>query len=538
MEELRIPTTMMTQHPDAASKYISIQEEPDEAIFSLTPLPEGLGLEEAMVDFEGKLTPYMQTSQVVLGLLGKGIVPGRDVFITPRIPSGIEESVFRQLMALMSIVEANYHAWKRSRVYAVREVISPMCTGVQELLSVRERIIDVIELAHKEFGLSRDPNLVQLIPLVETVPQILDIYSMLKGYIEGCQRMGLTVSRLRFMLGRSDLALSYGMVPAILSNKIAIAEGYRLARETGINICPILGGGTLPFRGHFTLENVNSTLKEYGGIRTLTVQSGMRYDHGYEKTRKLVKILQRKLPFLPPLVFDESFKAKLMNIMGIFTKHYLHSFYEMAEPACCISDYIPQHRDRLTRKGEVGYARDLPRPRELARFVSDKELVSELESLELTREIELPRVISYTAALYSIGLPPEIIGTGRGLHEVLTRYGENALKALLKTCIGLKKDLSFACRFVHLKNAGEFLPSSVISQVEEDLKFIEDHLGIKVGIRSKEDRFYATILETMKPMLKQVIGVDGEHLVSDEGLEYNLVREWVIKLGTIRKSLG
>ena len=36
----------MTQHPDSASRYVPIQEEPEEAISSLTPPPEGLGIED------------------------------------------------------------------------------------------------------------------------------------------------------------------------------------------------------------------------------------------------------------------------------------------------------------------------------------------------------------------------------------------------------------------------------------------------------------------------------------------------------------
>ncbi|HDY69769.1 MAG TPA: hypothetical protein ENH54_02405, partial [Actinobacteria bacterium] len=43
---VHIPTTMMTQHPDSASRYVSVRDEPSEAIDALTPQPVGLGLEE------------------------------------------------------------------------------------------------------------------------------------------------------------------------------------------------------------------------------------------------------------------------------------------------------------------------------------------------------------------------------------------------------------------------------------------------------------------------------------------------------------
>ncbi|HDP70542.1 MAG TPA: phosphoenolpyruvate carboxylase [Actinobacteria bacterium] len=533
----KTPTSMMTQHPDA-STYISIQEEPKEAIFSLTPAPDGLGLEEAMVDFEGKLTPYQQTSQIVLGLIGKGILPGKEVFVTPRIPSGVEEGVFRQLMALMSVVESNYHAWKQSNIYAIKEIILPMCRGSEEILAVRERVIDVIELAHKEFGLSKDRNLIKVIPLIETIPQILDVYTIFKDYLNGCREKGLKTERLRFMLGLSDLALTYGMVAAALSNKIAIADGYRLQKELGVEMAPILGGGTLPFRGYFTLENIDNVMEDYRGVRTLTIQSAMRYDHGYDKTRKLAEILKERLPSSRPLDFDDDFRSTLINIIGIFVKHYLTCFYDVSDVVCRISDLIPGQRDRLARKSDVGYARDFPHPLELADLLTDKTLADEVRKSYKKGGGELPRAISYTAALYSIGLPPEIIGVGRGLNEVEKRYGKKILNQFLECYVGLKSSLAFACRFVHLANAAEFLPPQVISLVEDDLRLIEKYLGIKWYEKTKQDKFYDTILETMKPMLKQVIGVEGEPIVSDEGLEFNLVNEWVLKLGKMRGSLG
>jgi phosphoenolpyruvate carboxylase len=48
--------------------------------------------------------------------------------------------------------------------------------------------------------------------------------------------------------------------------------------ENGLNFFSIFGGGSLPFRGHITLENIENVLREFEGISTLTIQSGMRYD--------------------------------------------------------------------------------------------------------------------------------------------------------------------------------------------------------------------------------------------------------------------
>src|SRR5660398_209236 len=47
----RIPRTMVTQHPDSASRYTAIQEEAKEAVHALSPPPMGLGIVEVMVDF-------------------------------------------------------------------------------------------------------------------------------------------------------------------------------------------------------------------------------------------------------------------------------------------------------------------------------------------------------------------------------------------------------------------------------------------------------------------------------------------------------
>ena len=60
MELTRISATMATQHPDSASTYIPVQKEPKVALDVLRPRSkDGFGIEEYMIDFEGKMTPYL-----------------------------------------------------------------------------------------------------------------------------------------------------------------------------------------------------------------------------------------------------------------------------------------------------------------------------------------------------------------------------------------------------------------------------------------------------------------------------------------------
>ncbi|RLG83889.1 MAG: phosphoenolpyruvate carboxylase, partial [Thermoprotei archaeon] len=68
---------MATQHPDSASRYVPVQEEVEEAInYFLDGWAEGLNYDEYKVDYEGKLTPYHQVSQIVLRAVEVGLKPG------------------------------------------------------------------------------------------------------------------------------------------------------------------------------------------------------------------------------------------------------------------------------------------------------------------------------------------------------------------------------------------------------------------------------------------------------------------------------
>jgi phosphoenolpyruvate carboxylase len=528
---------MLTQHPDSASRYVPIQEEPAEAVHGLSPSPEGLGVDEVMVDFEGKMTPYHQPSQIVMGLLERGLVPGRDVFVTPRIASAAKETVFRQLMALMSLVETNVQAAERGAEHAVREVIVPMSETPQELLAVRKRVASVIELAHKEFGLPAGPDLIRLIPLVEGVPELLNIDEMFTGYLAETGLKGT----FRYLLGRSDPALSYGMVPAVLAGKAALAKAAQVGETFGVEMAPILGAGSLPFRGHVTPENLDGVLETFPGLRTVTIQSALRYDHGERATREVAARLGSNLGGDPGRRRAPAYSAEEMdeirNFIAIFTRHYLDTFYDIIGLVCRLSDLIPKQRDRLARFSAVGYARDMARPDRLAAMVPDPGLAEALRRFDTSLKVSLPRAITYTASLYTIGIPPEFIGTGRGLAEVRRRYGPDGLASLEKYYPGLRADLAFAGRYLHLDTVRSFLPPKTVAQVTLDVAGVGEALGIAPGPRTAEDEFHLTLVETARPILKHILN-QGRDLPADDAEELRLVADWIIRMGKLRGSLG
>ncbi len=532
---------MLTQHPDSASRYVPIQEEPDEAIQGLLPVPDGLGADEVMVDFEGKLTPYHQPSQIVLGLLERGVVPGQDVRVTPRVASASKETVFRQLMALMSLVETNVQAAERGAEQAVREVVVPMCETPEELLAARRRVASVIELAHKEFGLPSDPDLIRLIPLVEGVPELLGIDRILAGYLAESGLAGK--GPLRFLLGRSDPALSYGMVSAVLAGKVALARAARVGEAYDVEVAPILGAGALPFRGHLTLSNLDGVLATFPGVRTVTVQSALRYDHGEAAARQLCARLRERLSSpgnggaeSPPAYTSAEFD-ELTDLVAIFTRHYLETFFDIIDLVCRLSDIMPKQRDRLARFSPVGYARDVARPDKLAAQVPNPELADGLRRFDTDLKVFLPRAITFTAALYTIGLPPEFIGTGRGLAEVRRRYGPDGLAALERYYPTLRTDLAFAGRFLDLDTAGAFLTPKTVSDISADVRGVGETLGLSPGPQTPEDEFYRTLVRTTQPILKHLLGL-GRELLADDAEEVGLVTNWIIRMGKMRGSLG
>ena len=470
--------------------------------------PDGLGLDEVLIDFEGKITPFHQPLQVATELLQQGSRVGEEVFITPRLPSAMEESPFRQLMALLSIVEANHELRELADGRVIFEMVIPMVGTAQDLLDVRQRIKQVVELAHAEGYRALRSRHLYIIPLIEDVTKLVSIDRLLGEFVDGCAQRGMEVELLRVMIGRSDPALRYGLVAAVLSNKLALAQCHELARAKGFQIAPIWGAGALPFRGHLTGENLPNILRGYGALSTVTIQSGLRYDQPAEQCRRLVQDLRELLPRQEPLVFSREEKQEMLVFLATAAKWYVQTLQNIGPVIAQISDLVPRQRDRLTRHSLAGYGRELASLPVLAKLLETAGLHTDVTSLSEGPEVLLPRVIAFTAAMYTIGIPPEFVGTGRGLREIRERWGEQAYQRFIgKYYPTIATDLAFARRYLHLDNAAKFLPPEGLHQIKQDVKLTEELFKLGEDPRAQPDEQYLVLLETVGPILRQLAGL-------------------------------
>lgn len=519
------PKVMCTQHPDSASRYISTQEEPGEALEAAVVF----GCDEYMPDYEGKATPYHQNVQIVSKFIEEtDLVPGKDVFITPRAPSAVQENRFRQLMVMMSIAEANHGALEYSDVQAINEFVHPMTGTVREIIEAQQHMVDVSELAKKEFGFSMEVP--RIIPLIEDAPALLHAKELVKSTLLAWkEQFSIVPEKFRVFLGKSDSALSFGHVASTLSCKYAINGISELNSEIDTDTGIIFGAGTLPFRGHLDLKNAENFFKEYRGIGTITLQSALRYSHEKGDAEALVSLAKARLPETPEIYSIEE-KKEVVNLIGIFGARYGRILRDLAPMINQIANFLPQQRDRLMHKGNGGYSRSTPDISGLVGLCRT-DIGKELEASMPAENLHLPRAIKFTGALYSIGLPPEFIGTGLALEEARKKLGETACENLLaKYFPSLAGDLSFASGYLDLNVASRFLSGACLKEVSKDIGILQDTLNFE----TRSEPSYRILLEMMQPDLLQA-GTTGNCM--DEEVS-QLVCSALTKMGKIRKALG
>jgi phosphoenolpyruvate carboxylase len=399
-----IPRTMSTQHPDNAvvpafssGGVISGEDEILEAYLLFSQF----GCQEQMWDFEGKkAVPW-----VVSELLAKD--PdffkrhplGKDVFLTFRIPNPEVEKTEAKLVPeiLASIPRCYDTAWTvyEKEIPPVFEVILPMTTSAEQLNRIYHYYHDFIIQKKDIFVFPGDslsicqwlgecqPEQINVIPLFEDCNSLLNADKLVAEYLKDKE-----LAYQRVFLARSDPALNYGSLAAVLLLNVALQRLDKLEKETGTPIYPILGVGSSPFRGNLKPTNAREMVRGYQSCQTFTIQSAFKYDWPLDVVTEAIRDIN-SAPRGSPWPVDED---KAITLIKKAIAGYQEQIPEVAHWVNLLVPFMPQRRLRKLHVGLFGYSRN-------------------------TGKTHLPRAIPFCAALYSIGLPPELLGL-HSLNEV------------------------------------------------------------------------------------------------------------------------
>jgi len=131
----------------------------------------------------------------------------------------------------------------------------------------------------------------------------------------------------------------------------------------------------------------------------------------------------------------------------------------------------------------------------------------------------LPRAITFAAAFYSLGVPPEFIGLGRAL-VALTDKERAVLK---KYYPSLAADLMEAGSYINHGNIETLARrNSAWRAIEEDIKLLERFFSRRFGPRSTKERLHHALTSQLLLQRK----------------DKEAVSRLIVETGKLRRSLG
>ena len=468
MKNRKIPATMATQHPDHASKpywhtdtFIGTQYEAQETYLSFSEL----GITEYKWDWEGKLVD----ESVLERLFGqyfeffKENPLGQEKFLTFRLPNPKVQTEFRVGRAFMNLASAASVAKHFGLpTPPLFEVILPMTETSQEILDIQEAFEEMHQLTHPMYRLEHLLTNLRVIPLFEQVSTIIRSDEILDEYLRKYEkRFKKLPPYMRPYVARSDPALNSGIVPTVLSIKIALWNYKKLAEKRHLPLYPVIGAAALPFRGGISPLTVESFADEYRGIRTTTIQSAFRYDFQQENVKNAIQFLEENLPQKQAESISDTESKQMKQIIPMFEQNYREVVEEVAPLINDLAKNLPRRRERVQHVGLFGYSRGVGK-------------------------VKLPRAISFTASLYSLGIPPEFIGTGRSLKK---SADSGTLDIIKKHYRYLQNDLERAGKYLNKSNLEKLAKKHTAwKKILKDVTAAEKLFNIEFGPQTREEK--------------------------------------------------
>jgi len=452
----KIPRCMSTQHPDnvripffSENNVLAGEDEIKEAFFAFAHL----GIDEQMIDYEGKEVDNFFVKKLCSKYESffKEKKLGKDIFLTYRLPNPeIEKNEGKILLEALESIPRNFDiakAFYNEDIAPVFETILPMTTSAESLKRIKYYYEKIVAGKQEKKLFKKDkkikeifgffmPETINVIPLIEDIKNILEIKKIVLPYIQEFK-----IEQQRVFLARSDPALNYGMISAELINLIALQELKEIEEKYSIELNPIVGVGAAPFRGNFNPERVKQSLNQLRSVQTFTIQSAFKYDFDEEKTREAIKEIKE----FKKREAIQTEKKELLKIIEKYSKEYQKQITILADIINKIALFVPERRKRKLHIGLFGYSRKM-------------------------NKISLPRTIKFVAALYSIGLPPEILG--------INALTEKDFDIIQESYFKIDNDLKDALQYLNVKTLN-LLPEKTKNKMLEKIKNIDFETNIE-----------------------------------------------------------
>ncbi len=453
---------MATQHPDNAfpsifsgERFVTARDEIEECYKCFFEL----GVDEYMWDWEGKLVDEAVIDRLYQKYYDtfQKTALGKDKFLTFRIPNIWEEPSYRLPRAFMNLLSAEQAAKSMNfHTPPLFEIILPMTTRADQLTYLHESFEKIARATSEIFETKSELQHINIIPLFEQAETMAESGKILEEYVQFLEKArGQIPEYLRVFIARSDPAMNAGLIPCMLAVKSALSSYHEFGKSRGIEIYPWIGGGSLPFRGGINPHNVQPSIEEYKGASSITIQSAFRFDYPLDEVKRAIAQYNVQLPQkrhqYTVLTVEEQKAIQEFNTKAI--PIFQHTIEEIADIINAVADKMPNHRERVQHVGIFGYSRGVGK-------------------------VKLPRAIKFCGSLYSLGVPPEFIATGR----VLKLAEEMGMLPLVKKLyVNIKADLLHAGHYLNWENLSLLTKMNPAwKEIEKDIHFVSEVLELNL----------------------------------------------------------
>ncbi len=328
----------------------------------------------------------------------------------------------------MSIILSNEFA-KETGLHAppLFEVVHPVA-GSDSLLHFIDLYSETVSIACDKMDRDVGPKQLFIIPTHNFKESSSEWFASLHRFISDYQqRFRTKLKHIRPLISRRTLSDSKGFVGSVLATKRMLSNYHAFAKIEGIKVFPILQVSVLPFRGGLIPDRIKEFVATYKGVRSVTISSSFRYDFKTGTVIDSIKALNRGLHRVPSHIFSKDEGKRLKHIEDIFTSHYKKALSDIPDLS------------RITAKKDV------------------------------------PESIERSFALYSLGIPPEFIGIGSALLEIIK---SGRVKDLEELYPEIKSDLVFASRLLNRENLNILAKTHRFwARLKKDVSLAEDFAG-------------------------------------------------------------